>query len=127
MRFRISTVDAPDLDDAPFDQRWRGADGGLILTWTIGLQMAGREPELAAAALRGELPVLPWKGGVARAIKGPKLGALHYLATWQGLRGEDLDIDTENPPTLRCARTGVEVSFTGDLQQLLKVDEEADR
>lgn len=124
MRLTARAADAPDLSNATFDDRWHGPDGGLILSWTIGLQLSSRDPGLSAAAMRGELPVLPWKGGVQKAIKGAKIGALHYLATWQGLRREDLDIDTEHPPKLRCTRTGVEVTFTGDPKQLLQAEEE---
>ena len=61
-----------------------------------GVDKARETPLLSEQALRGELPPLAWKGGADKPIKaGKRVGSLHYLATWQGLRGEPLDIDTE--------------------------------
>lgn len=63
---------------------------------------------------------MAWKGGVPKALKVKnKIGALHYLATWQGLRGEDLTIDTDREISLTCTRYGVPVLFTGDTKKLL--------
>lgn len=76
--------------------------------------------------MRGELPLLPFKGGIEppppdKPIKKRKKTGSHwYLAMWQGLRGEDLLIDTESAPRLTCALTGVEVTFTLDTAKLLK-------
>ncbi|WP_201740770.1 hypothetical protein [Rhodoferax sp. TS-BS-61-7] len=96
-----------------------GKDKGLIASWLRGIEKAKEEPALAAKARAGELPPLPWKGGVERAIKGSKIGALHYLAAWQGLRGEDLDVDMNDEVSMTCTRTQVTVLFTGDLKKLL--------
>lgn len=77
------------------------------------------EPELAANAISGQLVVLPWKGGVEKAIKKKeKFGSLRYLAMWQGLRGEDLNIDTSTEPSLICTLTGMKVVFTSDYEKL---------
>lgn len=95
-------------------------DRGLISAWLAGRDMATRDQQIVEAALRGELPVLPFKGGVERAIKGNKIGALHYIAMWQGLRGEDLRIALDSRPVMRCARTGVQVYFTDDVEELGK-------
>ncbi|MDM0109828.1 hypothetical protein QTH97_33270 [Variovorax sp. J22R24] len=82
----------PDRTDATWEVSWAGEDGGLVVCWLRGLEKAQQEPETADAARRGELPALCWKGG-GEAIKARnRLGALHYLATWQGLRGDDLHI-----------------------------------
>ncbi len=63
----------------------------------------------------GHLIPLGWKGGVETATKNKKkLGTLFYLAKWQGLRGDDLDIDLSAEITLTCEATGVHVTFTGD-------------
>ena len=68
--------------------------------------------------MKGELPPLGWKGGVERKLKArEKIGTLMYLAQWQGLRGEDLDIDTEAEPQHVCTRTGMRVIFTGDYEK----------
>ena len=34
---------------------------------------------------------------------------------WQGLRGEELNIDTAEETVLNCAATGMAVVFTSDL------------
>lgn len=108
------------VQSADYDERWNGPDKGLICSWLRGLEKAVESPELAHKALDGELPVLPWKGGVERAIQsGSKVGSLCYLAMWQGLRGEDLDIDTEKDHFRVCSRTGVEVVFTPVIERLL--------
>lgn len=40
-----------------------------------------------------------WKGSVEnKTIKGEKYGTLYYLAQWQGLRGENLDIEPSEEP-----------------------------
>jgi len=73
-------------------------------------------PALAAQATGGQLVVLPWKGGVEKAIKKKqKFGTLFYLAMWQGLREEDLNIDSTEEITLNCTATGMAVVFTGDI------------
>ena len=56
-----------------------------------------------------------WKGGVDEGAKMKrKVGTLQYLAKWQGLRGEDLDVDLDSEPELRCSKSGVFVLFTSD-------------
>lgn len=73
------------------------------------------DPSLAAQAAEGQLVVLPWKGGVEKIIKKKqKFGTLYYLAMWQGLRGEDLNIDTTHETALKCTVTGMTVAFTSD-------------
>lgn len=58
------------------------------------------------------------EGGVENTIKtGKKYGTLFYLAQWQGIRGEHLDIDLDLEHELVCSRTGVKVIFTGDLKK----------
>lgn len=77
--------------------------------------MSTEQPELAIKAKNGELPILVWKGGVAKKLrneKEQKLGTWKYLATWQGLRGEDLDISIEDEKTLTCTKTGQAVLFS---------------
>ena len=116
MLLRCSFAHPPALAD--FDQRVNGPDGGLINAWLAGIALRQRHPGLVAAAMAGELPVLPYRGGVERAIKArDKVGSLHYLAMWQGLRGEDLELKTDAEPVLTCVRTGVPVRYTGDVGQ----------
>lgn len=100
-----------------------GPDLGLICSWLRGIEMGRERPDLATKAKAGELPVLPWKGGIEKKIlRRDKIGAFQYLAAWQGLRGEDLDIDTATDQQMACSRTGVPVTFTSDIERLLKED-----
>ena len=56
---------------------------------------------------------LHWKGGVREKSKMEKKpGTFNYLATWQGLRGEDLDLPLDGERTIKCTRTGQIVVFT---------------
>lgn len=99
-------------------ERWLGPDQGVIAAWERGRQFAVENSDLAGRALAGELIVLPWKGGVERALKNAqKYGAKRYLAMWQGMRREDLDIDLANDQSLVCTATGVTVIYTNDVSK----------
>lgn len=98
---------------------WKGADLGLIKSWEIGRKLAIQNPAIAACAKAEELPPLNWKGGVSKKLKKrEKFGSLHYLAQWQGLRGQDLEIDLDAEVTLTCSKTGMVVTFTPDIRKL---------
>lgn len=103
----------PIREGLTWEELWLGADSGLIWCWERGRQKRTDEPELAARAERGELPLLAWKGGVEkpRQDKKPLTGTLEYLAVWQGLRGQDLDIDRSQRVTLVCTATGQAVEY----------------
>ncbi|WP_195765768.1 ATP-dependent nuclease [Pseudomonas syringae] len=56
--------------------------------------------------------MLGWKGGVNSSEKKiKKNGSLNYLAQWQGIRGENLFIDTSVEKIILCSRTGSSVVF----------------
>jgi hypothetical protein len=115
MRIHRSITD-PIREGATWDERWKSEDDGLITCWERGREKRLEDPSLAAQASDGQLVVLPWKGGVEKAIKKKqKFGTLFYLAMWQGLRGEDLNIDPTEEIVLNCTRTGMSVVFTGDM------------
>ena len=101
-------------------ERWHGPDMGLIAAWIRGIEKRAESPELAAQCEMGELPVLAWKGGCDRHVKGKKTGSLLYLATWQALRGEDLCIDMNSEPVMQCTRTSTKVMFTLNTKKLFK-------
>lgn len=102
--------------DPSFNERWENVDLGLITSWERGREKSVEEPKLAEQALAGQLMVLPWKGGVEKAIqKKLKYGVFNYLAMWQGLRGEDLNIDVEKETSVTCTATDMVVVFTSDL------------
>ncbi|WP_095148026.1 hypothetical protein [Pseudomonas sp. Irchel s3a18] len=109
------SIDTPPRTGLTRDQLWEAEDKGLIKCWEIGRERAARFPELAQRCLAGELPVLGWKGGVSRSLKKrEKYGSLKYLAQWQGLRGESLDVDLTQEHPLTCSRTLMVVTFTPD-------------
>jgi hypothetical protein len=109
------SISQPLRNDLSWDQRWKGKDQGLIQCWEVGRQLSETDPSLAANAVYGELPMMTWKGGVEKKLKvKEKYGTLRYLAQWQGLRGEDLDIDLSREYELICTRTNMKVVFTGD-------------
>lgn len=98
-----------------WDQKWKSDDNGLIACWERGREKQIQDQELAKQAAAGQLVILPWRGGVERLIKAKqKYGTLNYLAMWQGLRNDDLNIDTATETTLICAVTGMHVVFTND-------------
>lgn len=99
-----------------WQERWNGVDQGLVTCWERGREKRLEEPSLASEADNGRLVVLPWKGGVEKATKKKqKFGTLFYLAMWQGLRGEDLNIDATSDISVTCAVTGTTVVFTNDV------------
>ena len=97
-----------------WEQEWEGPDMGLIRCWERGREKQREMPELAAAARNGQLVILPWKGGVRKRVQGKLYGTPYYLAMWQGLRGDDLDVDPSHEVTVTCSATGMTVTFTGD-------------
>jgi hypothetical protein len=112
------SVKEPKREWISWEESWKGDDGGLITCWEIGRDIRENEPEIAKRAENGELPVLGWKGGVAKKIKKTeKYGTLYYLAQWQGLRGQDLDIDLSQEPELICSKAGMKVIYTGDIKK----------
>jgi hypothetical protein len=118
MRVHYSIDEQPPEPEG-FADRWSSVPQALTVCWLRGIRLAMEKPELAQLARAGELPVLWWKGGVDKPLKVQrKFGSLHYLATLQGLRGTDLDIETDADIPLTCSRYAVTVTFTGDLKQL---------
>lgn len=114
------SIAAPPPQPESWDERWGDIERALVCCWLRGIDKAKESPQLAAAAARGELPPLVWRGGVGRQTKAlHKIGSLNYLATWQGLRQEDLSVDPGSTPRWTCTRFGVTVTFTGDVARLL--------
>lgn len=101
------------------NERWHSEDKGLISCWETGRKLSETMPETAEAARNNELPVLGWKGGIAKKIKDTKtkFASLYYLAQWQGLRGEDLNIDLSEEILLTCSKTNVTFLYTSDYKK----------
>lgn len=113
------SISEPERIGLDWNAAWQGPDRGLITCWETGRKLAIQIPELAERCRAGELPPLNWKGGVARTLKKKdKTGALHYLAQWQGLRGDDLSVDLDAEVTLTCTKTGMVITYTGDISKL---------
>lgn len=110
------SITEPIREGGTWNERWKAEDNGLIACWERGREKRLEDPSLAAQAAAGQLIVLPWKGGVEKAMKKKqKFGTFFYLAMWQGLRGEDLNIDPTEEIALNCTTTGVAVVFTSDM------------
>ena len=109
------SIEEPTRTNLSWEQLWQASDKGLIACWESGRAKGLEDTGLASAARNGELMILPWKGGVERALKtGKKYGTLNYLAMWQGLRGETLNICLVEDTSLTCSRTGMIVTYTSD-------------
>ena len=108
----------PKREGLSWDERWQGYDKGLVTCWEVVRELRQKNPELAERARRGELPVLGWKGGVEKVTKiKEKYGSLKYLAQWQGLRGEDLNVDLSQEIELICSKAGIKVTYTGNAEK----------
>ena len=109
------SINQPIREGLNWNDTWLGPDNGLIWCWERGRQERLERPHDAARAEKGELVPLHWKGGVREKLKiDKKPGTLKYLATWQGLRGEDLDITLDGERAVVCSRTGQTVVFSAE-------------
>ena len=109
------SIAEPIRQIADWEKRWNDSDHGLIACWERGREKSAEDTSLAAQARLGQLVILPWKGGVEKALKvKQKYGTFFYLAMWQGLRGDDLNIDDEIDSALTCTVTKMTVVFTPD-------------
>lgn len=108
-------ITMPKRPTLSWKDTWEREDKGLMLCWEVGRELAAKRPDLVQVCLNDELPALGWKGGVSRSLKKlEKFGSLNYLAQWQGLRGENLDIDPTQDTIKTCSRTHMIVTFTPD-------------
>lgn len=115
------SINEPIRKNVQTKDRWSNLENSLIFCWERGREKRLESPELAQAALTGELVVLPWKGGVAKITKKKeKYGSVFYLAMWQGLRNEDLEINTDIEFSWRCTKTGTTTTFTSDISNFLE-------
>lgn len=117
------SIDTPIRKDLTWEEAWTGEDAGLIYCWEKGIEMSFESPELAASAGQGELVKLHWTGGVYKKMADQKNekgevvkeniieGTHNYLATLQGLRGVDLNIDLDNKIVLVCTKYLQKVLF----------------
>jgi hypothetical protein len=110
------SIQEPIRSQLAWEETWEGADDGLIKCWENGRILAELQPDLAAQAKLGQLVPLAWKGGLTKALKVKKYGTFFYLASWQGLRGEDLNLDTDADLAIRCSFHQTEVIFTSKFE-----------
>jgi hypothetical protein len=99
LRRRIA--EHPIRQDLTRSEQWDGSDKGLFWCWERGRQKRLERPDLAKRAESGELP----------SLSSWKRGSLQYLAEWQGLRGEDLEIRLDQIQKRVCAKTGKTITF----------------
>lgn len=111
-QFKRSANESLPAKNLTFEQRFGGPDNGIVYSWDRGREMRIERPELAERAEKGELPMLPWRGGVEAELKlDKKYGTLRYLAMWRGLRNEDLHIDLDAEYRLVCSKFNQLVVF----------------
>jgi len=120
MMIKVSrSIDEPIRDNPSFEERWKEYDKGLITAWEVGREKAINNPSLIESIKKNELPPLGWDGGHKKHLKSIKFkyGVLHYLAQWQGVRGDDLDIDSERDEgkEMICSKTNMKTIFTSDI------------
>ena len=108
------SVEIPIRNALSMDERWSGPDRGLIWCWERGRQKREVEPELATRASNGELIRLVWKRGT-----------FQYLATWQGLRGEDLNIVLDEARVIDCSVSGKSFVFKAGVVSEEELEDEA--
>ena len=109
----------PDRENLTWEEMWRREDKGLIKNYEVGRALAIKDPELSEKAKRGELPALGYMGGTDIVLKlKKKIGAHNYYVQWKALRGEDLNIDTDEEIVIICSKTNIEVTFTSDMEKL---------
>ena len=117
------SIEEPIRKGLSLGELWSGSDRGLICCWERGREKRVLDPELASRAEAGELIVLAWSGGVdSKLKKEAKHGSLNYLATWQGLRNEDLDINRKVDRILVCTKTGQSVTYSDNFLQMQVTD-----
>ncbi len=115
----------PKRTNLSYAEAWEGDDVGIISAWERGREKRNEDLELTQKVLQGELVELPWKGGIDKPIKSKtKYGSLLYLAMLQGIKGENLQIETEIEVVLVCSRTGTPVTFTSNLNKLGSISED---
>jgi hypothetical protein len=107
-------ISEPIRKGLSWEKSWKSDDGGLIACWECGREKSLKDEASAQAAKHGVLMILPWRGGVDESIKAKKYGTYQYLAMWQGLRGESLDIDTNSTVFITCSKTNMQVIFTAE-------------
>lgn len=113
------SIKTPIRKDLSWQQLWKAEDNGLIGCWERGRTIRDADPEISARANAGQLVVLNWKGGIDKPLKlKHKYGSFYYLAMWQGLRGEDLNLDPSINTDVECSLTGITVTFTSDINKL---------
>ncbi len=112
------SVNEPLRTGLSWEEHWGDPSRAVISSWERGREKRLEAPDLALGAKNGQLVLLPWKGGVEKAIKKTeKYGAFNYLAMWQGLRGEDLDVDLDQERSVTCSVTKMTVIFTSDSEK----------
>lgn len=117
-------INEPIREGLSWHERWDADDNGLIACWENGRELALKNPAKAEQARNGELIRFGWTGGVSEKLKADVFhGSLFYLAKWQGLRGDNLDIDVDADTVLTCTKTGQVVRYNSKLPTESKLDD----
>ncbi len=106
-------------ENLSYDERENQEDNGLMSAWEVGRNQAQKDEELVLRVINGALPVSVFKGGFKKKLDTItfKYATFKYLAQLQGLKGVDLDIDTDRDDGLElvCSETGMKSIFSADI------------
>ena len=112
-RIIFRSVNEPIRENLTWNEKWKQEDDGLFKCWELGRILGVEDPETAKNAINGQLIPLVWHGGTEKMLKQKiKNGTLNYLAMWQGLRGENLQIDLDQEVILVCSKTMQSVRYS---------------
>ena len=126
---------SPYRDADSVAKRFDGPDKGLITAWEVGRKMRAKNHHLLKYYDLGALPMDGFKGGAfdveayEKALKEgteyefpvtPLEGTLHYLAQLQGLKGENLSVDTDKEYTLTCKLSNRTCKLTNNASRYAK-------
>jgi hypothetical protein len=101
------SINQPIREGLSWHELWDNHDNGLVACWENGRELSQKDPDKAQRAKNGELIRLGWVGGVSKKLEVDTFhGTLFYLARWQGLRNDDLNIDVDADTFLECTKTG---------------------
>lgn len=93
------SIREPFRENLTWKEAWEGPDEGIIFCWEKGCRERQERPEDAVRAQNGELINLDLRGTVTKKLKAEKkAGSFFYVAAWQGIRDEDLNIDPKPKP-----------------------------
>lgn len=98
------SISEPERIGLDWNAAWQGPDRGLITCWETGRKLAIQIPELAERCRAGELAAAQLERRHARSKRKTKPA---LFTTWPN-----------GKVTLTCTKTGMVITYTGDISKL---------